>query len=495
LGLPAQVIPEPFGVEIHFVDPDPQEIALLEAEGFRFVRMDLFWVNIERERGQYEFGAYDALVRAMRQRGIRIIFILDYGNPLYDDGHSPRTAETRAAFARFAAAAARRYRGNDIIWEIWNEPNLAKFWSPSPNATHYGQLVLAAARAIRRVDATAWIIGPATSGFDWPFWTEIAELGTLKYFDAVSVHPYRRGLPETALEDYVQLRGLLYQYSPEWRIPVVSGEWGYASTLGGYSDIQQAWFISRQWLFNMAHDVKLSIWYDWRNDGYTPTDPEHNYGTVDANLAPKPAYHAAQTLIETLRGYRFLRRIPTETPNDYVLLFHNEAALALATWSLDPLHTVVLPLPLDTVQAVDLMGGRSEIIGGSEGVPLELGPAPRYLLLGQEATAALELWRPVHTINVVDLNRDPVLPIMVQNPFPEAQSMTFDVVVRGQVLGTTTARVPPDQEKMLAIPLQDQAMLLDEGLSGAISARITSRLAGEELGPLRSALVWLHIVR
>jgi hypothetical protein len=470
-------------------------MTLLEAEGIRFIRMDLFWVNIERERGHYEFGAYDALVRAMRQRGIRIIFILDYGNPLYDAGRSPSTAETRAAFARFAAAAARRYRGNDIIWEIWNEPNLSKFWSPSPNATHYSQLVMAAASAIRRVDATAWIIGPATSGFDWPFWTEMADLGTLKYFDAVSVHPYRFGLPETALEDYLHLRGLLYEYSPEWRIPMISGEWGYASTLGGYSDVQQAWFISRQWLFNMAHDVKLSIWYDWRNDGYNPTDPEHNYGTVDANLDLKPAYYAAQMLVETLRGYRFLRRIPTERPNDYLLLFQavppaKENTLAIAAWSLSPLHTLTLPLPEANVEAVALMGERSEIIAAPEGIAVEIGPAPQYLLLGQEATDALGLWRPLHTINIVDVNRDPTLPIVVQNPSPDVQSLTFEVVAEGQTLGIAAVRVPAGQEKMLAIPLQ-----LDEALAGNVSARVTSRTGGEEFGPLRSALVWLHVVR
>ncbi len=496
LGLPEQVIPEPFGVEIHFVEPDLKEVDLLETEGFRFIRMDLFWVDIERERGHYEFGAYDTLVRTMRERGIRIVFILDYGNPLYDEGHSPRTAETRAAFARFAAVAARRYRGNDIIWEIWNEPNLAKFWSPSPNATHYGQLVLAAARAIRRVDATAWIIGPATSGFDWPVWTEMAEMGALKYFDAVSVHPYRFGLPETALEDYIQLRGFLHHYSPEWRIPIVSGEWGYASTLGGYSDVQQAWFISRQWLFNMAHDVKLSIWYDWRNDGYVPTDPEHNYGTVDANLDLKPAYYAAQTLIKTLRGYRFLRRIPMENPHDYGLLFQKEHDLALAIWNPYASHHVALPLPLEAVQVVDLMGERSEILAGPEGITVELGPAPHYLLLGREVTADLGRWWPVHTINVVELKRNPALPIMVQNPFPEVQAMTFEVVAEGQILGTMSARVPPGEEKMLAIPLEREKLLLDEGIASKdVSARVVSRLAREELGPLRSALVWLHIVR
>ncbi len=55
---------------------------------------------------------------------IRIVFILDYGNDLYGGGNAHHFDAGRAAFARFAAAAARHYRGKGIIWEIWNEPNL-----------------------------------------------------------------------------------------------------------------------------------------------------------------------------------------------------------------------------------------------------------------------------------------------------------------------------------------------------------------------------------
>ena len=53
------------------------------------------------------------------------MFILDYGNRLYDHGQAPRSDSARAAFARFAAAAARHFRGQGVIWEIWNEPNIS----------------------------------------------------------------------------------------------------------------------------------------------------------------------------------------------------------------------------------------------------------------------------------------------------------------------------------------------------------------------------------
>jgi hypothetical protein len=41
------------GVNIHFTDPQPGEMAMLAAGGFRWVRMDFFWHNTERQVGQY----------------------------------------------------------------------------------------------------------------------------------------------------------------------------------------------------------------------------------------------------------------------------------------------------------------------------------------------------------------------------------------------------------------------------------------------------------
>ncbi len=39
-------------------------------------------------------------------------FILDYGNPLYDDGLAPHTAEGIAAFTNFAFAAGTHFNGS-----------------------------------------------------------------------------------------------------------------------------------------------------------------------------------------------------------------------------------------------------------------------------------------------------------------------------------------------------------------------------------------------
>ena len=61
-SLPELTIPDGFGVNIHFTG-DPRDLDLIQAGGFRVIRMDFGWSSIERQRGIYDFekAGYDAL--------------------------------------------------------------------------------------------------------------------------------------------------------------------------------------------------------------------------------------------------------------------------------------------------------------------------------------------------------------------------------------------------------------------------------------------------
>src|ERR1044071_6071090 len=79
-----QPISQSFGVNIDFTDARPGELQMLSQGGFRWVRMDLKWDATEIERDNYDFSAYDRLMSSLEQENVRALFILDYGNPLYD---------------------------------------------------------------------------------------------------------------------------------------------------------------------------------------------------------------------------------------------------------------------------------------------------------------------------------------------------------------------------------------------------------------------------
>jgi len=483
--LPERVIPEPFGVNIHFTRALPGELSLLAAGGFRWIRMDMFWNTIEQEQGRYAFGEYDALVAAMAQRGIRIIFILDYGNPHYDHGFAPHSPEARAAFARFAATAARRYQGKGIIWEIWNEPNLDHFWSPQADVQRYGTLLLQTVAAIRRADPAALIVAPATSGFDLPFWTALGEMGAFAKLDAVTVHPYGIAPPEDVGAYYVRLATLVHRYSPAWKIPVLSGEWGYSSVRGGFSEEQQAQFLARQWLVNLLYDVNLSIWYDWRNDGVDPTDIEQNFGTVHHDFTPKPAYRAARTLLATLEGYRFMRRIPLDSPDDYLLLFGKDGSAAMALWTTGEAHTVVLPLAVDEVALVKKMGERGALPGSDDGLAIEIDQSPRYLLFrADQAASQLAGWRPYETLQHLRTVEGHSVRLIFEGA-PVSVFGEVQVWVQSEMRGTIEIMTRPMEAQQVRVPVDVT------GLTGNLPAEVVFIPADGALLPLQSAMIWL----
>jgi len=208
-------------------------------------------------------------------------------------------------------------------------------------------------------------VGPATSGMDYTFLESTFQGGVLQYFDAVSVHPYRPGNqpPETVIPNYAQLASLIQKYNPGKPQPIISGEWGWTTCDACDPDYNnqvhvttQAKYLVRQWLVNTLSKVGVSIWYDWRNDSPTPSDPEGNFGTVEnayhnssQPYTPKPSYTAAVTIQSAIppATYSFRTRIDATVngqvdTNAYVLTFGksgNGNTSAYAVWKSEPSAT------------------------------------------------------------------------------------------------------------------------------------------------------------
>jgi polysaccharide biosynthesis protein PslG len=384
-------IPDSLGVNIHFMDPASGEMQELAASGARWIRMDFFWADTERTKGRYDFSQYDRLLATLDRYDIRPIFILDYGNKLYDHGLAPYTDTGRQAFANWAAAAVRHFQGRGVVWEMWNEPN-GFFWKPKRNVQNYILLALAVGEAIREAEPGATYIGPAGAIIDFPFLKACFRAGLLNYWDGVSVHPYRQRIPETVIPVYARLRRLISQYAPRGKaIPIISGEWGYPSlpSWWGMNDQRQANMLAREWLTNIASGVAISIWYDW-HDGPTPTDPGSHCGLVsfayhageDPVFAPKPAYLAARTLTHALDGYSFRARLEVGGPDDYVLLFTRGKLSQLVVWtpSATP-HEVRIPRSRGRFQVTELEGQKGHALHAHRHeLAITLTDAPQYLI-------------------------------------------------------------------------------------------------------------------
>lgn len=392
-------VDESVGVNIHFTAPRPGEMQMLAGAGVRWIRMDFTWQSTERQKGKYSFSAYDRLMAVLEARHIRPILILDYGNSLYDHGLAPYSARARKAFARWAVAAVRHFRGKGIVWEMWNEPN--GFWKPKPNVSNYVKLALVVGGVIQKADPDASLIGPALSGAGpkaLPFLKACFKAGLLRYWAGVSVHPYRHADPETAIPDYQAIRRLIAQYAPPGKhIPVIASEWGYTATSKWEgTDQMQAMFVAREWLTDLSERIPISIWYDWHDDGADLHNTEDHFGLVRFPYhagqrpvyTPKPAYWAARTLTHVLKDYRFARRLKVGSSDDYVLVFRHGENVRLVAWTTaSSPHTVRIPVRAPGFTYIGYEGENKHFSSSSNGrIAITLSSEPQYLVPGKAPT-------------------------------------------------------------------------------------------------------------
>jgi hypothetical protein len=161
---------------------------------------------------------------------------------------------------------------------------------------------------------------------------------------------------------------------------------------------KQAQMLARSWLTNVANNISLSIWYDWRDDGLDPKEGEHHFGIVSHSYYEgrepvydaKPAYLAAKTLTSFFNGYRFEKRLNAGGADDYVLVFRkaespagsaNGGALRYAAWTTaNRAHDLLLPLNAGQYTTVRHTGQNASVVSADpKGLPITLTAAPIYI--------------------------------------------------------------------------------------------------------------------
>lgn len=463
-NIPHTVVPNGWGVNIHFTGAPKQELDQINQAGWRMIRMDFAWEGIEKQKGVYQFEPYDQLLAGLLSRGMRPIFILDYSNRLYETDSSVRTETGRKAFAAFARAAALRYKGKPILWELWNEPNIG-FWKPTPNVDDYMALAMAVIPVIHEADPNATCIAPATASIDLGFLEGCFRRGLLKLVDAISVHPYRSDIPETAIQEYQNLRLLIARIDPtKQNIPILSGEWGYSTATSNFTEIQQRDYIVRQYLTNLSQNIPVSIWYDWIDDGPDPNYNEHRFGTVQQDHQPKPSYLAAKELVHELNGMSYIKRM-NSLPDDYLLMFRLGNKLTLAAWTTAKPHSI----KLDGLAILNLNSS-----------PIYVDVPANAQRLRTDAAWQIENHRRYVKCGVPDTTMLPAFSMTVSNPLSIEQKVAVGVSdlqnLNGSWLGATQRLLKPGQTT--SFTWRGRSPLRRDGVEKSLNASIS-------IGPMK----------
>ncbi|TXS42880.1 cellulase family glycosylhydrolase, partial [Streptomyces sp. t39] len=309
--------------------------------GGDWVRADLAWRDVQAGGpDEYRWHPFDRVVDAARARNLNVLPVLAYTPPWAappgcpDDKCAPADP---ADFAAFAGAAASRYAARGVhVWEIWNEPNLARFWRPAPDPAAYTVLLREAGQALRTADPSARVVlgglGATPSGggniAQTTFLAGVCERGGNRLVDAVGYHPYTYPALTTApghttAWDAVaggpdSLEGVLSAYGtsglPVWitETGAPTGGPGTASdgspaasgpTTTHVTEARQA-AIAADVVRAAAADpvVGAVFWYSDRDLGADRSTSENFYGLRRPDGSPKPAFSALRRAIGALPG-------------------------------------------------------------------------------------------------------------------------------------------------------------------------------------------------
>jgi GT2 family glycosyltransferase len=367
-----------YGVMTHFAQGwDPSLAGPAAGAGIRDVRDEIYWQDVEPERGRFVFpGRYERYMAELRARGISPLIELTFANRAYDGGMTPYTEEGFEAYARYGVELLRHYGGQISAVELWNEYNGSFCKGPASRdrAATYACMARVAYRALKEERPDLVVAGGATAGVPLPYLERLFAEGALDSMDAVSVHPYRYDSePEGIEDDIAGLQDLIRRYShgrpkPVWVTEIGWGTGPAAAPLGlAIDERTQASFLVRAYALLVSAGVERIYWYLLRD-----YDRFATMGLLrgDALDSPKPAFRAMQEMISETGDARFVRR--EQTPGDlYSILFRSgSGGQVRVVWSLRP-RPLALPA---SCRAFGMLGGPL-----APGAALTIGGEPVFI--------------------------------------------------------------------------------------------------------------------
>jgi hypothetical protein len=304
---------EYFGLHIHRAErndgTNPQTVWPRETFGsWRLWDAAVSWPALEPERGQWEFNVLDGYVALAERNHVELLLPLGLSPPwaaarplepsAYRPGYASEPRDT-ADWRVYVRTVALRYRGRIRAYEIWNEPNLPRFYSGTTK--QIVELTRIAHQELKAIDGSIVLVSPSATGRRGIAWLEeFVNQGGARWCDVIGFHAYvgQDEAPEEMARLIEEVRkridrsGLylmpLWNTETGWQIRDLSS--GSTGTVGPDALDQgvAAAFVGRSMLLGWIAGADRFYWYAWDNarmglvltDGQTETPAARAFGTI-----------------------------------------------------------------------------------------------------------------------------------------------------------------------------------------------------------------------
>jgi hypothetical protein len=362
---------------------DPLYLDKAAQAGIYTIRRDMNWEGTERSGARYNFSWYLNAMPEVQNRGMKILWVMDYGHPEHG-GATPKTAEDRQAFANWAGAAATAFKGKPVFaYEVWNEPCSEKYWA-SPDPIAYADLAGRTANAIKAVDSAAKVVtGGVVFNPDPSYLFRLAsQTASLNKVDAIGLHPYRYDSFVYSSPAYKRVINSPEEYAAEVSVlkhtmsaagstkPLWHTESGYSSWqfidpnrygdgLDPRAQSRQGLLTLRKVLTELALDEPLITLYNLFDSGVHATDKELNFGLLRADLSEKPGYTALKHLFNSVGQLSFKGFHTDVPPHTHVMRWESAttAARVFVLWTDNADFSTTVKLPAGARAVKSWTGG------------------------------------------------------------------------------------------------------------------------------------------
>jgi hypothetical protein len=303
-----------------------QTVASMVGSGATWVRANVNWAAAEPNGPGLVDESWltqtDYAIGKARSAGLNVLMPISDGVPYwasadpnkYTDSTGPHWNKTWRPvsfgdYAQFVSYVVNRYKAVGVdTYELWNEPNTARFWPSGPSAAEFTSLLAAAYPAAKQADPNATVLMGGLSKNDYTYLQQMYAAGAAPYFDAVAVHPYtgsadptwcwdQSGTTQLAVDAFCgieQVRSTMVTNGDAAKsIWLTEFGWSTSSGTYGVSESTQASYLTSALTKVASYPyVTAAFWYSFRDTGTDPTDYESNLGLLRNDFTTKPAYDA-----------------------------------------------------------------------------------------------------------------------------------------------------------------------------------------------------------
>jgi hypothetical protein len=318
------------------VEPWKREetVRMARQAGITWAKQQFPWIEIERERGEFSWDKYDAIVALCEAYGVQVVARLDAAPGWAREGSSMpgRPPNDFDWYGDFVYRFVEHYRGRVRYIQIWNEPNLYIEWGNRPvDPAGYVELLRIAYQRAKEADPNVYVLsaplaitlgephpepGKWRAMSDLQFLEEMYQAGAAPYFDLLSANAFGMGSPPeeppspgTLNFRRIALQREIMERYGDYDKPVWFNEYGWNAAPETFAEQDLPWkrVSEEEQALYSVQGLKYArqnwpwagvffVWYFRQVGDIPPQEAAYYFRMVDVDFSPRRVYYAIQDL-------------------------------------------------------------------------------------------------------------------------------------------------------------------------------------------------------